>query len=89
LGKLYYTETKGEVKMTKDWNARGDFKNHTIVIIKEGIEVACIMEEQVIHGLEVCQGEELIKELVLAYQDILEDLGLEFNELYAKYWGDN
>ena len=58
------------------WEAQGAPKDSTVVISADGVELACIMQEQVIHGLEHCKGDELKEELILTYSDILEDLNI-------------
>jgi len=60
-----------------NWEAKGDIKNSSVIIIKSGIPIASIMQEQVIHGLEYCSGSRLKEELRLSYSDILNDLGIK------------
>jgi hypothetical protein len=59
-----------------NWHAEGDRSNSTITIFKNNVPVACILSEQVIHGLDYISGAELKSELRLSYLDILQSLGL-------------
>ena len=64
-----------ELEGTISWDARV-VRNGAIVLYKQGRSIACILQAQVVHGMEYLEGKELCEQVSIYHADILEEVGI-------------